>query len=122
MVKNKYSIDDIKKRCATSTLNCHVAFDYQDYIIDFWVYKDPIKETRNIYAEITRSTDELVSLNFCTIDDLFEQLIVDGKALKEIWNDVKIVEISEFSIRNKHKSDNPGTVHKIATWGKNLFK
>lgn len=100
MNRKKYDIEYLKNNL---NLNRNISFEYQNSFATIGVTEILIGRNRclKFYIALDENFDEMEYLYFDAIDELFETVSIEGHILKDIWEDVEITCISDFSKSSK---------------------
>ena len=94
-MSEKYNIDYLKNNF---NLNNRIVFEYQNSFVT--IGRQEVETTKDkcvkFYIAIDKKFDEMEFMLFDTIDELFENVSIEGNRLKEIWTDVDITTVEGF--------------------------
>lgn len=98
-----YDIEYLKKYFLETTV-LYIKYHHKDYYIGFKRYKNEFnlfRKKREILYCIENCRNQKEIQEFKTPKELFENATIEGKKLKEIWNDVIITDIAGIKLKAK---------------------
>ena len=96
MNRKKYDIEYLKNNL---NLDRSISFKYQNSFATIGVTDKLVNQNKcqKFYIALDENFNEMQFLYFDTIDELFQMISIEGKMLRDIWDDVEITCVSGFS-------------------------